>query len=190
MSEGLEVTQLRADLKRISDEVRELRAALSKAHETEAELRAQVEAIGLPDDDALMQMASEIGDPCKNGTGFWFEMEQWEELVSALRAKIKESKPQSRRWPASRDVGRYGDMSSSAHLRVGLDSDNDVYVSVYDEEGGASVEFCTLNGGGGKSRRTREALIKLMLAMEADNTECPSFDWWKRCGGSGEGEIE
>lgn len=87
-------------------------------------------------------------------------------------------------WPKTRDVGRIGDMSPDAHLRVGLDSDNDVYVSVWDEHGGGSVEFCNGGGGGGQSSRTRLALIALMVAMEADNAEKPSRDWWaKRMGG-------
>lgn len=82
-------------------------------------------------------------------------------------------------WPKTRDVGRIGDMSQSAHLRVGLDSDNDVYVSVWGDKGGGSVEFCNPGaGGGGQSSRTRTALIALMVAMEADNAERPARDWW------------
>lgn len=82
-------------------------------------------------------------------------------------------------WPKARDVGRIGDMGKGAHVRVGLDSDNDVYVSAWDECGGASVEFCNPGGGGGgQSGRTRMALIALMVAMEADNAEKPSRDWW------------
>lgn len=84
-------------------------------------------------------------------------------------------------WPAARDVGRYGDMHPLEHMRVGLDSDNDVYVSVWGEDGGAKVEFCNPGGGGGgSSRRTREALIALMVAMEADNADRPDKDWWAR----------
>jgi hypothetical protein len=91
-------------------------------------------------------------------------------------------------WPKARDVGRFGDMSPRAHLRVGLDSDNDAYASVWDEDGGASVEFCTAGAGGGKSSRTREALIALMVAMEADNAADPSRDWWaRRIGGKVKG---
>lgn len=82
-------------------------------------------------------------------------------------------------WPASTDVGRYGDMSQFAHLRVGLDGDNDVYVSVYDDKGGASIEFCVPGIGGGASPRTREALIGVMVAMEQDNAADPLRDWWK-----------
>lgn len=84
----------------------------------------------------------------------------------------------NKRWPAARDVGRFGDMGKGAHLRVGLDAENDVYVSVYDENGGAAVEFCVPYSGGGQSRQTREALIGVMIAMEADNAECPSRDFW------------
>ncbi len=81
-------------------------------------------------------------------------------------------------WPAARDVGRMDDMHERGHLRVGLDRDGDVYVSVWDGDQGASVEFCTPGSGGGRSSRTRLALIALMLAMEADNAEHPALDWW------------
>jgi len=81
-------------------------------------------------------------------------------------------------WPKERDVGRIGDMSQSASLRVGLDADNDVYLTVCDDDGSAALEFCCPGSGGGKSPRTREALIALMVAMEADNAETPSRDWW------------
>ncbi|MBD9583009.1 hypothetical protein IB269_16575 [Delftia sp. DLF01] len=81
-------------------------------------------------------------------------------------------------WPKARDVGRIGDMSPSAHLRIGLDSDNDVYASIWDERGGASIEFCTPGQGGGKSSRTRMALLAVMIAMEADNAADPGRDWW------------
>lgn len=91
-------------------------------------------------------------------------------------------------WPKARDVGRFGDMDPMDHIRVGLDSDNDVYVSVWGKDGGASVEFCNPGGGGGgSSRRTREALIALMVAMEADNAERPDKDWWARRTAQAEG---
>lgn len=84
----------------------------------------------------------------------------------------------SMKWPKATDVGRVGDMDRSAHMRVTLDGDNDVIVSVWDEHGGATVEFCTPGMGGGKSSKTREALIALMVAMEEDNIAVPSRDWW------------
>tara|TARA_Y100000782_G_scaffold18824_1_gene19649 strand:- start:1452 stop:1757 length:306 start_codon:yes stop_codon:yes gene_type:complete len=66
--------------------------------------------------------------------------------VAALETELAELK--EHQWPASTDVGRFGDMSQFAHLRVGLDGDNDVYVSVYDDKGGASIEFCVPGSGG------------------------------------------
>ncbi|PLC06355.1 hypothetical protein CY658_04800 [Variovorax sp. RO1] len=90
-------------------------------------------------------------------------------------------------WPKTRDVGRCGDMTPTGQsvLRVGMDSDNDVFVEVWDCGGRdraedfqiASLEFCTGGAGGGKSMRTRIALINLMTAMEADNAETPHKAW-------------
>lgn len=72
-------------------------------------------------------------------------------------------------WPKSKRVTRPDDMSHDGTLTVGLDSDNDVYVSVFSgQRGSVSVEFCNGGGGGGRSPRTRAALIELMTAMEAD----------------------
>jgi hypothetical protein len=84
-------------------------------------------------------------------------------------------------WPNAKDVGRLDDMHVNGHLRVGLDSDNDVYVSVYNGDSSSNVEFCNTGGnGGGRSPNTRKALIDLMLAIEADNKENPKLDWWRR----------
>ena len=74
-------------------------------------------------------------------------------------------------WPATRDIARLEDMSPAGHLRITLDSDNDVCVEVFDGEHFAQVEFCNGGGGGGQSPRTRMALIALMVAMEADSAE-------------------
>lgn len=93
-------------------------------------------------------------------------------------------------WPKARDVGRIGDMSPSDSLRVGLDGDNDVYVSVCGGDGVGSVEFCTPGPGGGKSRRTRVALLALMVAMEADNADDSGRDWWARRMGGAKQEGE
>lgn len=81
-------------------------------------------------------------------------------------------------WPKARDVGRLEDMGSDGHLRVGLDESGDAYVEVFDGKASASVEFCTPGSGGGRSSRTRMALVALMVAMEADNAERPDLDWW------------
>lgn len=102
------------------------------------------------------------------------------EKTFAYHAWKKSQAPKEMQWPQGRDVGRIGDMSPSDSLRVGLDSDNDVYLSVYSEDGSGSVEFCAIGPGGGKSSRTRTALIALMVAIEADNTEDPDRDWWKQ----------
>ena len=102
-------------------------------------------------------------------------------INAPLVAPVRELAPIQ--WPKARDIGRYGDMSPHAHIRVGFDSDNDVYVSVWDEKGGASIEFCQPGAGGGKSSKTRMALIALMAAMEEDNAQTPHLDWWaKRLG--------
>ncbi len=93
-------------------------------------------------------------------------------------------------WPKARDVGRLGDMSPTASMRVGLDSDNDVYVAVYGDDGGGSVEFCTPGSGGGQSPRVREALIALMVAMEEENATSPHRDWWARRNTQGTGSID
>lgn len=82
-------------------------------------------------------------------------------------------------WPKARDVGRIGDMSPDAFIRVGLDSDYDVCVSICNGEVTADLEFCSPGGGGGgRSSRTRLALIELMRAIEADNEQSPALDWW------------
>ena len=83
-------------------------------------------------------------------------------------------------WPKARDVGRIGDMSPDAHIRVGIYSNGDVYAGLLDENGSASIEFCCPGAGGGKSSKTRIALLALMVAIEEDNAADPSRDWWAR----------
>ena len=78
-------------------------------------------------------------------------------------------------WPNEHDVGRAEDMGQG-HLRVVLDGDNDVCVEVFDGKRFARVEFCNPGGGGGgRSGKTRLALIDLMRAIEADNADTPSL---------------
>jgi len=80
-------------------------------------------------------------------------------------------------WPDGRCVGRQEDMGQG-HLKVQLDGDNDVVVTVWDGKRSSTVEFCNPGAcGGGRSRRTRIALIELMRAIEADNAETPSLAW-------------
>lgn len=80
-------------------------------------------------------------------------------------------------WPQGKAAGRVEDMGQG-HLRVVLDSDNDACVAVWDGKHSAGIEFCNPGAcGGGRSRRTRAALIALMCAIEADNAERPDLAW-------------
>ena len=46
------------------------------------------------------------------------------ELIDRVREMVATTtSPTAIQWPKARDVGRYGDMSQEAHMRVGLDSD-------------------------------------------------------------------
>ncbi len=75
------------------------------------------------------------------------------------------------------EVERREDMSPTGKLMLMRQPDGDVVISVLAEnrEGlleRASVEFCTIVGGG-KSSETFKALLTLMEAMEKDNEENP-----------------
>ena len=124
-------------------------------------------------------MRCHLGNGCSDcgGIGAVWDNTDYDAMADYLAQSDATLEP-AVTWPKARDVGRLGDMSPSAHLRVGLDSDNDAYVSVWDDKGGTGIEFCTPGGGGGKSSRTRMALIALMVAMEADNADMPALDWW------------
>ena len=59
-------------------------------------------------------------------------------------------------------------------LRFILDGDADVIIEVIDPEGHSlSVEFCTTFGGGGRSSKMREALLKVIHAMREENLTTP-----------------
>jgi hypothetical protein len=79
----------------------------------------------------------------------------------------------------SRFVERNEDMTPRGRLRLVFQGDGDVIVAIVpdpDEEkryNGSSVEFCSVGGGGGRSRHTIEALRALGEAMERDNRESP-----------------
>lgn len=75
------------------------------------------------------------------------------------------------------EIGRKGDMGPDQVMRVGFDGDRDIYVVVSDEEAVASLEFCTIGTGGGRSPHTRKALVALMKAMRKDNLTDPSRDF-------------
>lgn len=98
------------------------------------------------------------------------------EIVNAYKRSLRE-------FPQERSVGRMGDMAppGRSHMTVGFDADSDVCVSIWDQEHAqhgalAGIEFCT-SFGGGRSPRTRDALVALMVAMEADNAACPQKQW-------------
>lgn len=115
------------------------------------------------------------------------ELRRAEKNLDALEemARALDFAPSGAAWPKTRDVARCGDMAppECSHLRVLFDNDNDVVVSVWQDDGAseyghsASIEFCNGGGGGGGSMRTRMALVALMVAMEADNSESPHKQW-------------
>ncbi len=94
------------------------------------------------------------------------------ELQNALRRRAGPAS--SRRsatiaWPQDKSAKRVEDMGEG-YLRLVLDSDNDVVVAVWDGQRSASVEFCNPGAcGGGRSPKTRAALINLMTAIEQDH---------------------
>ena len=105
-----------------------------------------------------------------------------EALESAMRRYKREPSAPAQptvAWPKQRHVGRMDDMHKDGVLRVLLQDDGDVQVFVGSSGHGeewesASIEFCAPGAGGGRSPRTREALIGLMTAIEADNCDAPS----------------
>ena len=77
--------------------------------------------------------------------------------------------------PVGKFIARKEDMSLNGRLRLIKQDDGDICVAVINEQGeSASVEFCVMGMGGGKSPRTLAALNELALAIIADNEEDPS----------------
>jgi len=73
---------------------------------------------------------------------------------------------------------RREDMSPEGCLRVFVQEDGDVIVSIFepDRDGrltAAAVEFCAPGAGGGMSPRTRLALMELAKAIAQDNESKP-----------------
>ncbi len=68
---------------------------------------------------------------------------------------------------------RIGDMGNKSRLIVYRQEDGDIIVEILQDDKGqikrASVEFCTIGGGGRQSLHTFEALVKLIEAIEKDN---------------------
>lgn len=84
-------------------------------------------------------------------------------------------------WTQSR-VGRIGDMHPLKALTIHQNKDGDIVLSICingmplgglvgDEN--ATLEFCSMAGGGGRSTHTRKALLALMEAIKKDNEERP-----------------
>jgi hypothetical protein len=56
---------------------------------------------------------------------------------------------------------------------LALDDESICGAPLYDDDKHATVEFCAICAGGGRSRHTRKALVDLMEAMKKDEKENP-----------------
>ncbi len=76
-------------------------------------------------------------------------------------------------------VERVCDMRGGNKLRLMLDGEGDIHVSVLPEKHliGASVEYCN---SGCSSRRTRDALYELYKAMQEDEKEFSHAEYCRR----------
>ena len=79
------------------------------------------------------------------------------------------------------EVARLGDMSPRRSLRIEAHRDGDVRLFI-EEDGvpiggyckeGASIEFCSPSGGGGRSKNVCKAIYQLIKAIKKDNAERP-----------------
>lgn len=70
---------------------------------------------------------------------------------------------------------RYEDMSSEGQLQMMMQGrgGHDIVLTVWTNEGAATIEFCTMSNGGGDSPAVYEALLALMAAIETDNRNRP-----------------
>jgi len=69
-------------------------------------------------------------------------------------------------------TGRKEDMSSDGELRLFIEDDGDVIITVLDRDSHcASVQFCTVGQGGGSSPETLKALRGLIVAINKDNKD-------------------
>lgn len=73
---------------------------------------------------------------------------------------------------------RTEDMSPDGNLTLFIEEDGDVIVSISESASvrgvtrqSASIQFCSVGSGGGRSPNTREALLSLCHAIERDNAE-------------------
>lgn len=96
------------------------------------------------------------------------------EMVCCAARAMVETEP----FPRERRVQRIEDMSPRGYLELYIEEDGDIIVTSCGMdhglvEPGSSVQFCVAGSGGGRSSRTRRALLDLMVAMEKDNEEHP-----------------
>lgn len=68
---------------------------------------------------------------------------------------------------------RIGDMDSDDRISIMREEDGDMIANVTSGNGSATVQFCTVGQGGGKSPRTLQALMNLAKAIEEDNADDP-----------------
>lgn len=83
-------------------------------------------------------------------------------------------------WIPADGVARRGEADALTSLRVFAEPDGDLWVVISGPDANGNIEtwnerkieFCT-RAGGGRAKRTREALIYLAIAMQLDNAETP-----------------
>lgn len=79
-----------------------------------------------------------------------------------------------------KEYSRIEDMSPDGKLKLFIQNDGDIVVSIYGRNMGemisAQVEFCSTGSGGGRSPKTRDALVDLMRAIEEDNAKRPIYE--------------
>ena len=127
------------------------------------------------------QLESDLDGETSESGGF---LDRAMTVVSMLEAELKRIRGHPIDHVESRKhYRRREDMSPDGMLTVFIDDDGDAYVIVCakDHESDkfaqmASVEFCTVGCGGGRSQHTREAILRLALAIEKDNEEEPCAD--------------
>lgn len=99
------------------------------------------------------------------------------EVINAARQMLALEEDQSAKHaaiPFHQSIGRKEEMSATGCLTLFRQEDGDIILTAMDGEGNsATVEFCSLYMGGGKSPRTREALLDLMLAIIEDKRQRP-----------------
>lgn len=165
-------------------QVAQLNAELAALRGERAALVAQVAAANAQEpafwaNSGVLSMVKEmdfgaVGLSCRKTPDADVPLHTTRPIPDAMQAQAPRIK-----WPKSREVGRLGDMAprGHSHMQVILDADSDVCVHIWEQEGDdgqlAGIEFCCPGIGGGKSPRTREALLALMVAMEEDNAAEP-----------------